>query len=155
MPILTFYIDDAARSAVPFTSELFYGFVPLFVNTFEGMYTMSSTILSRESPSTRSLPITNSINGVEAELHRLICLPDQEGTRSRRQNLQQSLHILTLIYMVLISGYEGSATEMFLYQFEKTLAGETSSLGNALTDLFRLLLAGEAFGLEVFAWHIS
>ena len=32
---------------------------------------------------------------------------------------------------------------------------EASSLGNALTDLFRLLLAGEAFDSDVFAWHIS
>jgi hypothetical protein len=124
-------------------------------STFERMYTMTSIIRSRESAGVRSLAIPNTINRVDAELYRLTCLPNQKGTRSRRRNLQQSLYILTLIYTILVSAYEGPATEVFLYQFEKTLPDEASSLGNALTDLFRLLLAGETFGSEIFAWHIS
>ncbi|KAE9369852.1 hypothetical protein N431DRAFT_485662 [Stipitochalara longipes BDJ] len=125
------------------------------VSTFEGMYTMTSIIRSKESAGTRSLAIPNSINRVDAELYRLICLPDQIGTRSRRRNLLQSLYILTLIYTILVSAYEGPATEVFLYQLEKTLPEEASNLGSALTDLFRLLLAGEAFSTDVFTWHVS
>jgi hypothetical protein len=116
---------------------------------------MTSSTRSRESPATRSLAIPNTINRVDAELYRLTCLPDQIGARSRRRYLQQSLYILMLIYTILLSGYEGPATEVFLHRFENTLSGETSSFGNAASDLFRLLLASEPFGSEVFSWHIS
>ena len=116
---------------------------------------MTSIIRSRDSAGIRSLAIPNSINRVDADFYRLICLPEQKGVRSRRRNIQQSLYILSLMYTILVSGHEGIDTEEFLYRLEKSLPEEASSLGNALTDLFRLLLAGETFGSDVFAWHLS
>jgi hypothetical protein len=144
-------VPETLRKNIPAGYDLYKE----LISTFEGMYTMTSIIRSRESSATRSLAIPNTINRVDAELYRLICLPDQIGPRSRRRYLQQSLYILTLIYTILLSSYEEPATEAFLHRFESTLAGETSSLGNAVSDLFRLLFAGEPFGSEVFAWHIS
>jgi hypothetical protein len=140
-------VPETLRENIPASYDLYKE----LTSTFEGMYTITSIIQSRESSATRSLAIPNTINRVDAELYRLTCLLDQIGPRSRRRYLQQYLYILTLIYTILLSSYEEPATEALLHRFESTLAWETSSFGNAVSDLFRQLLAGEPFGSEVFA----
>jgi hypothetical protein len=90
------------------------------------------------------------INHINTKLHSLISTPDLEGGRYRRRYIRLSFHILVLIYAALVSVYEGPATELFIFRFEKALVDNGPDSGNTITNFFRLLLASEDLTSDTF-----
>jgi hypothetical protein len=91
------------------------------------------------------------INHINTKLHDFISTPDLEGGTYRRRYIRLSFYILVLIYTALVSVYEGPATELFIYRFEKALVDSGPDFGNTIANLFRLLLAGEDLTSDTFA----
>jgi hypothetical protein len=120
----------------------------------QGMHAITVAIRTVDSASQNieSHPI---INHIDTKLHDLISTPDLEGGIYRRRYILLSFHILVLIYTALLSVYEGPATKLLIYRFEKALVDNTPDFGSTTTNLFTLLLAGEDLTSDTFAAYMS
>lgn len=70
---------------------------------------------------------------VDSELYRSICLPDQEGNRSRRRHIVQAHQILVLLYSAFLSHFVPSSppglVQLFCSQFETVLLSQSPGCG--------------------------
>ncbi|KUJ12894.1 uncharacterized protein LY89DRAFT_737794 [Mollisia scopiformis] len=153
------YVPDLLYTAIDGVPEKILQGLPVgydlfkeLVSMFEGMHNVTSLVQSSgDHIHERPEFIVQS----EAELYKTLCMPDTEGVRSRRRHIHQSLLILPLVYMALVSEYEGASAELFLYRFQKVLAGDAAPWGEAVANLFRTLLVSEPWESRLFAMQIS
>jgi len=137
-------------------------------DAFKGLELVTSVIQSENPTDIERSKSAAFIASVDSELHqtalmsgnhtalqRTTVVQGQDGPRSRRHNIRQSFHLLVLIYMACISGYDGASASRFLYRLEKALDVEASEWGSNVVELFRLLLMGKSVYSEEFAPCIS
>jgi hypothetical protein len=117
---------------------------------------------SRDSDPIQRSESSAFITRVDSDLYRSIILPDQEGVRSRRRHIQQSIEILALIYAALVSmHYQNTAiptqnsTDVFLARFKAVAIKENIEWGLTVVNSFRYLLLGDEFERDEFSAQIS
>jgi hypothetical protein len=95
---------------------------------------------------------------VGSELYRSICLPDQEGNRSRRRHIVQAHQILVLLYSAFLAHFVPSSppslTQLFCSQLETVLYNQSpgcGAWGSAVAALCESVLTsgGETESLDV------
>lgn len=122
------------------------------MDIIEGMIAMTFSV---RDPTTQPHNFPESLSQVDNLLHQSMSLPETRGNRSRRRHLLQSLYLLFLIYTILVSNFEGSSCEVFMYRFENVWAPEMGEWSRVVNGLFRSLLAGEGFESEVFVLRVE
>lgn len=151
-PDLLYTATDGVPEKILRGLPLGYDLYKELIDLFEGMHQLTSLA---QSGADYILDKPEFLIQTEAELYKTVCLPDTEGVRSRRRHTHQSLLILPLIYMALVSEYEGPSAELFLYRFQKILLGDGACWGEAVANLFRTLLTGEPWESKLFGLQIS
>lgn len=83
-----------------------YDLMKFISSIFQGLNTIN-TAVQINSTVPQTVPETadsaSFITTVDSELYRSVCLPDQEGNRSRRRHLIQTYQLVALIYTSAIS----------------------------------------------------
>jgi hypothetical protein len=82
-------------------------------------------------------------NRVKTQFYKFVALLDLEGRRPRRSYIQGSFCLIVFIYALLLSQHEGALTHEFITQLEKILNEKTQRWGEALIEMFQLLLLGQ------------
>lgn len=154
VPELSYTATDGVPEKILRGLPLGYDLYKELVSTFEGLYNLTS-LLQSGGVTNQSLERPEFIFQAETELYRTLCMTDTDGVRSRRRHIHQSFLILPLVYMAVVSEYEGTSAELFLYRFGKVIAGDGILWGGAITNLFRTLLAREPWDSELFTIQIS
>ncbi|CZR54674.1 uncharacterized protein PAC_04558 [Phialocephala subalpina] len=156
VPDLLYTVTDGVPEKIIRGLPIGYDLYKELASTFKGMHTVTSLVQSGGAMAPDlGLERPDFIVQTEGELYRTLCTPDTDGVRSRRRHVHQSLLILPLVHMALVSEYEGPSAELFLYRFRVTLIGDTTPWGEAVASLFRSMLAGEPWDSELFAVQIS
>lgn len=135
-----------------------YDLYQTVADTFKGLLTLTILLRRGESDMTQRSESSAFITRVDSDLYRSIILPDQEGVRSRRRHIQQSLEILALIYVALVSMHfqnNGVSTDMFLAKFKTIAIGENIEWGLTVANFFRYLLLGDEFDRDEFSAQVS
>lgn len=132
-----------------------YDLSEVISDIFRRLGTVTSVVRGGNSTNAERLESSSFVGRMDAQLFRSITVPDRVGSTSRRLHLTQVFHILVLIYVTLVSGYEGPSIEVFLYRFKEIFKNEAIDLGRVVVKLFRLLLAGVPFESEIFTAEMS
>jgi hypothetical protein len=132
-----------------------YDLSEVISDIFQRLGTVTSVIRGGNSTNAERLESSSFVSKMDAQLFSSIAVPDRVGRTSRRLHLTQVFHIVVLIYVTLLIGYEERSIEAFLYQFEEIFKNEATDLGRAIVKLFRLLLAGVPFESEIFTTQMS
>ena len=125
---------------------------------FKGLLTLTSVLRDGDSDLTQRSESSTFITRVHSDLYHTINLPDQEGVRSRRRHIEQSLEILALVYAALISIHSqdnGVSTDTFIARFKTVAINENVEWGLTVVNFFRYLLLGEDFDRDEFSAQIS
>lgn len=154
VPDLLYTATDGVPEKILRGLPVGYDLYKELVVTFEGMHGLTSLVQSGGATDP-GLERPEFIVQTEAELYKILCTPDTEGVRSRRRHVHQSLLILPLVYMALVSEYEGPSAELFLLRFRNSLTGDSVLWGEAVANLFRTLLVGEPWESELLATQLS
>lgn len=132
-----------------------YDLSEVISDIFRQLGTVTSVIRGGNSTNVERLESSSFVSRMDAELFKSITVPDRVGNTSRRLHLTQVFHILVLIYVTLVSRYEGPSIEHFLYRFEEIFKNEGTYLGRVIVKLFRLLLDGAPFESAIFTAEMS
>jgi hypothetical protein len=122
---------------------------------FEGLRALTCALFAGAGGQSQDVESLSFISGIDEELCSSVRGADPEGNRSRRRYILQAFNILALLYTILLSGYEGTSTELFLYRFENVFNDGYEMLGAAVAHIFRSLLTGEALDSDIFVLEMS
>jgi len=121
----------------------------------QGMHDMTLAVRADDSAASQNIESNAIVECIDTKLTHSMSTPDRDGGGYRRRYILQSFHILFLIYTTLVSGYEGPAGELFIYRFEKAMAEKGPDFGNAIANLFSLLLASDDLTSDTLAACLS
>jgi hypothetical protein len=121
----------------------------------QGMQDMTLALRADNSAASRNIESNAIVESIDTKLTHSMSIPDKEGGGYRRRYILQSFQVLFLIYTTLVSGYEGPAGELFIYRFEKAMVEKGLDFGNAIANLFSLLLAGDDLASDTLAACLS
>jgi len=121
----------------------------------QGMHDMTLAVRADDSAASQNIESKAIVECIDTKLTHSMSTPDKNGGGYRRRYILQSFHILFLIYTTLVSGYEGPAGELFIYRFEKAMAEKGPDFGNAIANLFSLLLASDDLTSDTLAACLS
>jgi hypothetical protein len=124
-------------------------------NIIQGMHDMTLAVRADDSAASQNIERKAIIECIDTKLSHSMSTPDREGGGYRRRYILESFRILFLIYTTLVSGYEGPAGELFIYRFEKAMAEKGPDFGNAIANLFSLLLSSDDLTSDTLATCLS
>jgi hypothetical protein len=124
-------------------------------NIIQGMHDMTLAVRADDSAASQNIESNAIVECIDTKLTHSMSMPDKEGGGYRRRYILQSFQVLFLIYTTLVSGYEGPAGELFIYRFEKAMVEKGLDFGNAIANLFSLLLASDDLTSDTLAACLS